>query len=87
MIDKDLLAILVCPENQTPLVAASEPLVAKLNRAVAAGRLKNRAGRVVEKPLQAGLIREDGALLYPIIDGIPVLLVEEAIPLEPNSEW
>jgi uncharacterized protein YbaR (Trm112 family) len=28
------------------------------------------------------LVREDGTLLYPIVDDIPVLLTEEAIPLE-----
>ena len=31
--------------------------------------------------LDAGLLREDGAVLYPIRDGIAVLLAEEAIRL------
>jgi uncharacterized protein len=30
-------------------------------------------------PLDAALVREDGAVVYPIRDGIPVLLPEEAI--------
>ncbi len=30
-------------------------------------------------PLDAALVREDGAVAYPIRDGIPVLLPEEAI--------
>ena len=29
--------------------------------------------------LQAGLVREDGRVIYPIQDGIPVLLREEAV--------
>ena len=86
MIDKDLLDILVCPENRTPLHLADQPLVDRLNRAVAGGTLKNRVGQPVQSPLEGGLVREDGTLLYPIIDGIPVLLTDAAIPLEPAQK-
>ena len=86
MIDKDLLKILVCPENRTPLRLADESLLDRLNRAVAAGMLKNRVGQPVQSPLEGGLVREDGTLFYPIIDGIPVLLLDEAIPLEPAQK-
>ena len=82
MIDDALLKILVCPENRTSLRIADQDTVMKLNSAIAAGKLKNRAGEPVKSPLGGGLIREEGDLLYPIIDGIPVLLAEEAIQLE-----
>lgn len=82
MIDDALLKILVCPENRTSLRIADQDTVMKLNSAIAAGKLKNRAGEPVTSPLGGGLIREEGDLLYPIIDGIPVLLAEEAIQLE-----
>ncbi len=82
MIDKELLDILVCPESKTRLKLADEELIEKLNRAVDAGQLKNRIGEVVREPLEGGLVREDGTLLYPIFDGIPVFLADEAIPLE-----
>jgi uncharacterized protein YbaR (Trm112 family) len=72
VIDKELLEILVCPDNKTSLQLAAEELVGRLNQAIAAGELKNLAGEPVK----------DGALLYPIVDGIPILLVDEAIPLE-----
>ena len=35
-------------------------------------------------PLDAGLVREDGAVVYPIRGGIPVMLAEEAIAV-PSS--
>jgi uncharacterized protein YbaR (Trm112 family) len=31
--------------------------------------------------LPAGLVREDGKVIYPISDGIPLLVPEEGIPL------
>ncbi len=84
MVDKELLAILVCPENHTPLHLADSPLVERLNALVDAGTLKNRSGKRVERKMDGGLVRNDGAFLYPILDGIPVLLIDEAIPLEPS---
>jgi uncharacterized protein YbaR (Trm112 family) len=82
MIDPELLKILVCPEDRTPLSVADSPLLEKLNRAIADGKVRNRLGKVLDQPLQAGLVRQDGKLLYPVIDEIPVLLVDEAISLE-----
>ena len=47
MIDKKLLEILVCPKDHVPLVLAEPALLTKINRAIAAGRVKNEAGRTV----------------------------------------
>lgn len=82
MISKELLDILICPERRTPLSIADERLLSAVNRAVAEQRLKNRAGERVEKPLDGGLVRDDRAVLYPVIDGIPIMLIDEAIPLD-----
>lgn len=86
MISKELLDILVCPERRTALEVADQDLVSALNRAVNEGRLRNRAGERVEKRLDGGLVRDDGAVIYPIIDGIPIMLVDEAIPLDQLGE-
>jgi uncharacterized protein len=86
MIDKELLEILVCPQNHMPLRLADDALLGRLNRAIAGGRICNQVGRAVEDHLQGGLVRRDQALLYPIVDDIPVLLAEEAIPLEQLGE-
>ncbi|HUJ74771.1 MAG TPA: Trm112 family protein [bacterium] len=81
MIDPQLLDILVCPETKEPVQLAGAELLARINRAIAAGKLVNRAGEKVGEPLDGGLVRQDGKLLYPIREDIPIMLVEEAIPL------
>lgn len=86
MVDPQLLAILVCPETRTPLHVADEALIARLNRKAAEGSVKNRSGQPVEGPIEGGLIREDSKVLFPIIDGIPVMLIDEAIPLDTGEQ-
>jgi uncharacterized protein YbaR (Trm112 family) len=60
---------------------AETALVEDINRRIAARTLMNLAGDRLERPLDGGLIREQGDRLYPIIDQIPVLLPDEAIDL------
>jgi len=86
VIDKELLKILVCPDSRRPLRLADDRLLGRLNDAIAAGRVSNRGGQPVRQPLAAGLVREDGGVVYPVIDEIPVLLVDEAIPLDQLEE-
>jgi uncharacterized protein len=81
-ISKDLLAILCCPDTKQDVSLADEALIAKLNEAVSRGQLKNRANKSVTEPLDGGLIRGDWKVLYPIREDIPVMLIEEGIPLE-----
>jgi len=85
MLSRDFLAMVRCPENRTPLVLADGPLLAQLNRAIAEGRLKNRAGQTLSRSLDGGLLREDRTLLYPIVDQIPILLLDEGIFLDQLS--
>ena len=81
-ISERLLEILVCPENKTSLRSADENTVERLNAAIAEGRIRNRAGAKVNEPVDSGLVREDGRYLYPVREDIPVMLVDEAIPME-----
>ena len=82
MIHEQTLAILRCPKNHSTLRAADAALVARLNAAIAAGRLRNQAGSPIGKALDGGLVREAGDLVYPIVDQIPVMLFDEAIALD-----
>ena len=80
MVDDALLKILCCPETHQELRMADARLVESLNRKISAGLLKNRAGQPVTETLSGGLVRSDGKFLYPVRQ-LPVLLVDEAIPL------
>lgn len=82
MVDQELLDILVCPENKTPVKLADAALLAKANAAIQAGTLKNRGGEAVAAKIDGGLVREDGAYMYPIRDDIPIMLIDEALPLD-----
>ena len=81
MIDKDLLQILACPESHQALAEADDALLARVNERISTGQAKNRAGNVVREKLEGGLVRQDGKLVYPIREGIPVLLIDEGIPI------
>jgi len=81
-VSQELLEILVCPETKQPVTPAAAELLARLNEGVRAGRVRTRGGRVVTEEIAEGLVREDGRVLYPVVeDGIPVMLIEESIEL------
>ena len=81
-IDKELLAILCCPETKQDVALADDALIARLNDRVGKGELKNKAGQPVTEKLDGGLLRADKKILYPIREDIPVMLIEEGILLE-----
>ena len=86
MISKELLEILACPETKMRLIGAEQDLLDQLNELISRGELRNRDGDIVVDPMEEALVREDGKLLYPIREEIPVLLTGEAIPLEGYEE-
>lgn len=81
-VDKDLLAILCCPDTKLDVSLADDALINRLNDAVSRGTLKNKVNKLVTEPLDGGLIRSDRKILYPIREDIPVMLIEEGIPLD-----
>ena len=82
MVDAQLLEILCCPETKQEVSLAPAAMVEELNRRAAAGTLKNRAGQPVKEKMEAGLLRADGKFLYAIREDIPIMLIDEALPVE-----
>lgn len=82
MVDPELLEILVCPENKTPVKLLDDASLAKVNSLIESGTLKNRGGESVKERADGALLREDGKFAYLIRDDIPIMLIDEAIPME-----
>lgn len=80
-VSAELLEILVCPETKQPVALAAADRLEELNQKIRNRELRNRSGEIVEKELTEALVREDGRVLYPVDDGIPVMLIDESIEL------
>ncbi len=80
--DKRLLAILRCPVTQKGLAPVTSQTLKTINAAISDGGVCNREGAVVTERLTEALITDDGKLLYPVQNGIPVLLESESIDME-----
>jgi uncharacterized protein YbaR (Trm112 family) len=80
--DKRLLTILRCPITHKGLSVAKSTILTDVNAAISRGDLLNREGRVLAEPFTEALVTDDGKVLYPVTNGIPVLLEGEAVNME-----
>jgi len=74
-----LLEILCCPVSKTPLRVLGQQKLGHLNDAIKSGDALYVDGEKITDPLQEGLITEDGKVIYPVQDDIPILLEEKGI--------
>ena len=80
--DKKLLSILCCPVTHKGLSLVRTDQLAAINAAIGSGKLTNRDGTLLENSLKEALVTDDGKTMYPIDDGIPVLLEGEGVALD-----
>lgn len=81
-----LVSMLVCPEEKgQKLALVGGERLEGLNRRIGGGGLKNRGGNPVTDPLEEGLLREDGKVIYAVRKGIPDLIVDDGILLQPGE--
>ncbi|GMR13524.1 MAG: Trm112 family protein [Gemmatimonadota bacterium] len=85
MVEPELLEILVCPETRQPVRLADADTLARLNSAIEAGNVVNQGGQEVREAIAEGLIRQDGKVLYPVREDIPIMLIDEAIVLDADD--
>ncbi len=84
-INKDLLAILCCPETKQEVSLIDSQTLDQLNAEIEKGELQNKAGHPVKEKLDGGLIRQDKKVVYPIREQIPIMLIEEGIILNESA--
>jgi uncharacterized protein YbaR (Trm112 family) len=78
-VDGKLLEILCCPVSKTPLQRLPAARLQKLNAAIDRGEVKFVDGKAVETALEEALVTVDMKVIYPVDDGIPILLHEQGI--------
>jgi len=78
--NQDLQQRLRCPATHQQLSALTPSQIATVNDAIAKGALQNDIGADVTEAVEGGLLREDGALFFPIRDGLISLVIDMAIP-------
>ena len=81
MVHAELLDILCCPETHQKIALADAALLQRVNDRIAQGKALNRAGKPVKDKLEEALVREDGKVLYPVRQSVPVMLIDEAISI------
>lgn len=78
-IDGKLLEILCCPVTRSPVNRLTSAQLKALNTEISQGKVHNVAGDTLTDKIQEGLITQSGKTIYPVEDGIPIMLEDQGI--------
>ena len=81
-IKPELLEILCCPKTKEALQELNATELESINAAISNGKLIYNDESPVEKPLTEGLITTSKDRVYRIDDDIPIMLIDQSIPLD-----
>lgn len=81
-IDKELLDILCCPKTKIDVQMLDHSQLKNLNDKIKAKKIKYASGETVDETLEEALITIDKKSVYRIDEGIPVMLIDQAIPFD-----
>jgi uncharacterized protein YbaR (Trm112 family) len=81
-LDRKLLDVLCCPISKLPVQPLKGDRLRRLNEAIEAGDIQYQDGEPVTERLEEALITDNGARVYRVDDGIPIMLEDRAIPVE-----
>jgi len=79
---KELLSIICCPISKQSLSFVTRDTLDELNKAINKGLIKNNEGDALNENITDALITDNGMIIYPIKDDIPVLLENKSIHLD-----
>lgn len=86
-VKKELLEILCCPVTQKPVEVLPADKLARLNKLIESGSLKNIGGAKIEQAINEALITVDGKIIYRIDEDIPVMLSDEGISADDIADF
>ena len=78
-IDRKLLEILVCPVTKQSVSILSASRLAVLNEKILAGDVVNQGGDKVSEALSSALVIQNGTVIYPVAEEIPIMLEDQSI--------
>lgn len=78
-LDKRLLEILCCPVSKQPVQLLNARQLDCVRLAQSARSLSLLDGSNFSEPVEAGLLTRDGKTIYLIVDGIPIMLADQAV--------